>query len=160
MGIDVGAVHQRRITEKEPGLFFVFWQFGHFPAISCTSHAFQKRGQIRPFLGRPIFFRPIMHAGGGVHAQKKRGSTPKEKRDSTQKNRSFKKKHRRRHRTLLSVRVATTQFTLGTEEVHTHIHTPQTQASTQPQGRRAQRELAGYRAISSGNFLLLVYWYT
>ena len=98
---------QRRppVTARTINFFFFF------------SVTFQppKRGKIRPFLGRLIFFRPFMHAGGCIQKKEKNGVQLK-------KHRRFQKNCRLRHRTPLTVRAIIRTFTYSTEEVSLLMH--------------------------------------
>ena len=56
---------------EDDEVFFFFFSFS-------SLFSPPKRGKIRPFLGRLIFFRPFMHAGGCMEKKEKtRGSTQK-----------------------------------------------------------------------------------
>ena len=71
-----------------------------------------KRAEIRPFWGRPTFFRTLAHAGWCVKKKPPNGIRLK-------KHQKFQKKHRLWDRTHEMVCVIITDFTYGTEEVFT-----------------------------------------
>ena len=80
------------------------------PKIAVFSNCPPKRGKIRPFLGRLIFFRPFMHAGGCMQKTK-------QNRVQLKKHRIFQENCRLRHRAPLTVRAIVRTFTYGKEEV-------------------------------------------